>query len=1377
MGASITAQAALSKASGLDRGTTVKTDHRRVHIALLALLVLTPLGAQVGLVRQAPTLNGRVEGSLQVMTAANITLNGNAAITGELRVPGTPQVTLNGRPSYGGVLNGSGPTTPTNHRLTLNGNALLGKLVQRTAPLPLPVIAAPPAPTGTRNVALNHAGQSPGDFATLRNLTLNSNAGTVAVPPGTYGHFTANGSSRFVLGVAGSLQPSLYNLKKLTVNGQAQVQIAGPVILNVAGAISLNGSIGLQSDPAWLTLNLSNGGLTLNGSVTLNGHVNAPAGTVVINGNSLLAGGVMADRLTVNGNGTLRLLAAVAPNSAPVAPDVALTLDEDSTTNATLTATDADGDALTFTVLTPPTRGALTGTAPNFTYTPAPNVHGQDSFTYRAQDAEEESNVATVSLQILPVNDAPTGIAGTFTLNQGASLEIPLAGTDADDDPLTFSIITPPSHGTLNGTPPLVSYTPSALFSGTDRLVFAVSDGTIASTAEITLTVTRVNQPPTAHSQALSTGQDLPVNLTLEGTDPDGDLLTYTVLTSPTHGTLTGPAPHLLYSPASGFSGTDNFSFRVSDGEADSAPASVSLTIIAANQPPTIAIITPEPDARFIAPASVALTVQASATDGEITRVSYFNGTQKIGDSHSPPYGLTWTEVPAGTYTLSAVAVANSGASATSAAVEITVTPDPRPVVTLLSPAAGSSHAAPASILLEAGVVSTAEPVAKVEFYGDGTKLGEVASPPYQLTWNAVPAGMHVVRAVATTTDGTQGSSIDTSLTVTGNRPPEVTLLAPMPGTTFYAGTAMTLTARGRDPGGQLTRIDFLQGTTLIATYVFNAFEDRTAAVSRTWFNSTPGTYTITARAFDADGASTDSAPAQITFDALNRPPTVALTSPNNGQVFNSPATVTIAANASDSDGAIARVDFYAGSLLLAQLATAPFSHTWSEPPLGTHLIRAMAYDQAGGATASVAREITIRPGLPYLSDFEAAEGFMPGRLAGQVGWPTVGHAEITAAIAQSGTQSALLPAASDVMRLVFSPRPADQPVLFFDFWARPAAAPEPYAASRFGAGTDQVALAGSDGSAEIHAAHAEGDYGTEWIATGIFTSLALDATATRWLRFTVRQDYSQSRWDLYVDGRIAMGDLGFSTGGNPAFQITAHGIAPTRWDNLLVSFDNPLFPDLDKDGMDDAWEIIHGLDATVDDRQGDPDEDTLSNIEEYTLGSRPDRKDTDGDGLPDAWEVDFGHSPLDSEPEETLLADLDGDGLTLTQEVMLGLDPSNPDTDGNGIPDGTEDEDGDGLTTMQEVSLGTDHHDYYNGREPVITPLADYSASLGPDGMIAIRVTDSQGNALANAPVEFVTSAENLLTKNRYGRGKSTSIAMRTSANGIAAVYVRPAY
>ncbi|MEJ1971877.1 MAG: hypothetical protein WDM96_05125 [Lacunisphaera sp.] len=153
---------------------------------------------------------------------------------------------------------------------------------------------------------LNASGQNPGDFATLRDLTLNSNAGALGVPPGTYRKFIVNANSSIVLGVANATEPAVYNLQGLTLNGGAQLRIVGPVVLTLAGSLTANGDVGAADHPEWLVLRLSGGGLTLNGSVTFHGTVIAPAGQVTINGNSTLEGDVSSDRLVINGNGLLR---------------------------------------------------------------------------------------------------------------------------------------------------------------------------------------------------------------------------------------------------------------------------------------------------------------------------------------------------------------------------------------------------------------------------------------------------------------------------------------------------------------------------------------------------------------------------------------------------------------------------------------------------------------------------------------------------------------------------------------------------------------------------------------------------------------------------------------------------------------------------------------------------------------------------------------------------------------------------------------------------------------------------------------------------------------------------------------------------------------
>ena len=257
------------------------------------------------LVRHGPTLDGDIDGSLQVLTGESITLNGNAGISGDLLVPGLPTVRLNGRPTFAGVQDSLGAATPTNYTVTLNGNSLLRYLVRRVDPLALPTVAVPDLPKGTRSVSMNRSTDPIGAWSTLKDLTLNGNVGNVAVPAGVYGSFTANGGSGFTLGVAGATTPSVYEFQSLTLNSNSALNIVGPVIIVLKNDLNVNGGVGAVAQPEWLDLRVSSGSVTLNGNVAFHGYVTAPSGTVTINGNTTLTGGVAADRLVINGNGTL----------------------------------------------------------------------------------------------------------------------------------------------------------------------------------------------------------------------------------------------------------------------------------------------------------------------------------------------------------------------------------------------------------------------------------------------------------------------------------------------------------------------------------------------------------------------------------------------------------------------------------------------------------------------------------------------------------------------------------------------------------------------------------------------------------------------------------------------------------------------------------------------------------------------------------------------------------------------------------------------------------------------------------------------------------------------------------------------------------------
>jgi O-glycosyl hydrolase len=258
------------------------------------------------LVRHATSLNGTVDGSIQILTSENTTLNGDARINGDLLAPGMPKIRLNGQPAFDGTLEGTGSLDPSNHTITLNGGAALRHVVRRIDPLTLPAVVAPPQPTGTRSVTINQRGESAGDFATLRNLTLKSDVGLVSVPPGNYGSFSANDGSGYILGEVGSAEPSIYSLQNLTLNGGGRIEIIGPVILVLNRGLSLNSNVTFSNHAAeWLTMKFAAGGLSVNGDVLLPATVLAPNGTVNLNGNATLRGTVKADRLIVNSNAKL----------------------------------------------------------------------------------------------------------------------------------------------------------------------------------------------------------------------------------------------------------------------------------------------------------------------------------------------------------------------------------------------------------------------------------------------------------------------------------------------------------------------------------------------------------------------------------------------------------------------------------------------------------------------------------------------------------------------------------------------------------------------------------------------------------------------------------------------------------------------------------------------------------------------------------------------------------------------------------------------------------------------------------------------------------------------------------------------------------------
>ena len=112
----------------------------------------------------------------------------------------------------------------------------------------------------------------------------------------------------------------------------------------------------------------------------------------------------------------------------------------------------------------------MSGTPPDVIYTPALNYNGADSFAFKANDGHLDSNIATVTIAIAPVNDPPFAQDQAAVTDEEASINIIFVAIDPEGDAVTYSIVTGPGHGTLTGVPPNVIYTPSLNYNGTDSL-------------------------------------------------------------------------------------------------------------------------------------------------------------------------------------------------------------------------------------------------------------------------------------------------------------------------------------------------------------------------------------------------------------------------------------------------------------------------------------------------------------------------------------------------------------------------------------------------------------------------------------------------------------------------------------------------------------------------------------------------------------------------------------------------------------------------------------------------------------------------------------------------------------------------------------------
>jgi len=376
--------------------------------------------------------------------------------------------------------------------------------------------------------------------------------------------------------------------------------------------------------------------------------------------------------------------------------------------------------------------------------------------------------------------------------------------------------------------------------------------------------------------------------------------------------------------------------------------------------PSGIAISNPETGAKFTAPASISIIASANNVGGTITKVDFYFGSTLLGSDNTNPYSYILANVPVGSYTITAKATNNAGASATSNPVTFTVVSSQSPVVSISSPASGTNFLPPASITITASAADPSGSITKVDFYDDNTFLSSDNASPYSYTITNVPAGNYTITAKATNYSGASTTSTPVTLTVgPNNQLPVVSISSPVTGTKFTAPATLTITASATDVGGTIAKVDFYNGSTFLSSDYSNPYSFTVAGVPA-------GSYTITAKTTDNAGASTTSSPVIIVVGS-NKPPVVSISSPVSGAIFSPLSSITITASATDADGTIARVDFYNENYFLSSDFTSPYSFIGTNVPEGSYTITAKATDNAGATTSStpvIVNVSTLKSGI-----------------------------------------------------------------------------------------------------------------------------------------------------------------------------------------------------------------------------------------------------------------------------------------------------------------------------------------------------------------------------------------------------------------------------
>ncbi len=532
-------------------------------------------------------------------------------------------------------------------------------------------------------------------------------------------------------------------------------------------------------------------------------------------------------------------------NRPPVLAAIgAKTVDEGQVLSFSLSATDPEGQALTYSASGLPTGASFNATNKTFSWTPGNGSDGSYSVVFTVSDAGGATDSETVTISVGNVNRPPVLTAiPAKTIAENQTLTFTVSATDPDGDILTFYAGVAPSGATFDLTTHAYTWTPGYSQAGEYEQYFLVTDGTSYAYSVVNITVTNVNRAPvwsTLLDQTVAENQLLQFNL--GATDPDGDIVSITASNLPTGASYSGGLFH--WTPSYSQAGNYLITFRASDGS-ESINRTVGITVNNVNRDPVLANIAAQQ-----AMTDQTLSFTLSATDADSDPLTYTMSNLPTGASfNATSRTFSWKPTTGQDGTVSVLATVSDGTSQDQQIVIITVGNANRPPVITAADAVSHEEGQSLSFTVSASDLDN-DPVT---LSASGLPVGaSFNGSTFIWTPTYLQAGLYNITFSAS--DGSITVDKDVEIVINNiNREPSLSLS----NKTVAAGSSLTFTVTASDPDTDNTLV--YQALNLPAGAVFNGN-------SFSWTPASAGTYTVTFVA--SDGYASASQPVTITVTA-----------------------------------------------------------------------------------------------------------------------------------------------------------------------------------------------------------------------------------------------------------------------------------------------------------------------------------------------------------------------------------------------------------------------------------------------------------------------------------------------------------------------------